>query len=792
MAWFLSFYRHWTNNNGNPKTMRSCHRLAGSRQARSTIERLEDRTVPSTSALVNGGELVAPDTNVKSLYEMALDPTTGVGYWGTDTSTPGAIVKVDLTGPIPAIVSENTTGIGGRAGFTTGVVDSGNPDPSQHYLYVAQNHCIVKYSPGVGNQAPQPLARIAVPNNGGIWNGVIDDTTGYAYFGTQTGNQNYIVRLRLSDFTIQGVEWLVNMPHSGNLGLNAVIDTVHHIAYYSSDGLYPALEKVDLTTFTDGATSVGTTFDLGSKIDAIDPHYAGIMPNSYGANLIFDQVHDLLYFGTYSFDDSTGQVNNNVWPYNQATVVRIDPTGAGAGFASSVVSTMDLQPGERNLAVAGFDRADGDIIYATDNTYPMHVYRVHVGDGSQPMREIGSLRLNGGSQASFPDGTSHPEATPATQGEIFARSACFYNGNLFVGTDTPPGQFIKIEVTPNQTLTTASLSGQVYQDVNGNGQADAGEPGLAGRTAFIDLNANGTLDAGDPTAVTDASGNYTFANVAPGSYVVRVATLGGELQSLPAGSSMAVITNGSSVTGKNVGLVPTSSAVPITLQATGAFPAQGNPNRDYVEGLYRSIFNRNGDAGGIANWAGLLGSGALSRLGVVQALWNSQEHRVDEVNQFYQVFLGRAAEPQGLNSWVGQLESGVREETVAAAFLNSVEYLSRGDKIFVDAMYLKLLGRSFDLSGEANWLNLLGDNASGNPTQAAILSHAQVVNAFLFSTEELARLVDGYYSVYLNRQADGAGLNSWMQQVRSGLPFATIGQAFLAADEFFSEQAAHG
>jgi hypothetical protein len=42
------------------------------------------------------------------------------------------------------------------------------------------------------------------------------------------------------------------------------------------------------------------------------------------------------------------------------------------------------------------------------------------------------------------------------------------------------------------------------------------EPGLAGRTVFIDLNADDTLDAGDPTAVTDANGNYTFANMAPG------------------------------------------------------------------------------------------------------------------------------------------------------------------------------------------------------------------------------------------------------------------------------------
>jgi hypothetical protein len=63
--------------------------------------------------------------------------------------------------------------------------------------------------------------------------------------------------------------------------------------------------------------------------------------------------------------------------------------------------------------------------------------------------------------------------------------------------------------------TTGSISGTKYEDINGNGVRDTGEPGMCGRTVFIDLNGNGLLDSGEPTAVTDDSGAYTFSSLSP-------------------------------------------------------------------------------------------------------------------------------------------------------------------------------------------------------------------------------------------------------------------------------------
>src|SRR2546422_388546 len=50
-------------------------------------------------------------------------------------------------------------------------------------------------------------------------------------------------------------------------------------------------------------------------------------------------------------------------------------------------------------------------------------------------------------------------------------------------------------------------SGVKFNDLNGNGAKDAGEPGLPGWTinAYVDANGNGQLDAGETTVATSAA-----------------------------------------------------------------------------------------------------------------------------------------------------------------------------------------------------------------------------------------------------------------------------------------------
>jgi hypothetical protein len=336
----------------------------------------------------------------------------------------------------------------------------------------------------------------------------------------------------------------------------------------------------------------------------------------------------------------------------------------------------------------------------------------------------------------------------------------------------------------------AIVSGTVFQDINTNGVQDPGEPGLAGQMLF--LHRNGSSVPGIAVQ-SDANGHYHFTVPSAGTYTLGQELLGGMLLATPAsGNYQVTLSNGQTVSGFTFADVPTSITVPLTLPPTTPFPRQGQANADYVEALYRAILNRNADPAGLAAWTSQLTSGALSRLQVVEGIRQSAEHFQQEVTAFYANFLNRTPDPAGLQAWVQALQNGLPEEQMAFDFLDSPEYLSRGDKYFVDQMYQTLLGRPFDPAGEASWLSALGDDASGTHVGPATVTHEQVITAFLRSQESLTRLVEGYYQIYLQRLADPAGLAAWLAVLEQGGSFLTIGQQFLASDEFYNQAAAHG
>ena len=76
---------------------------------------------------------------------------------------------------------------------------------------------------------------------------------------------------------------------------------------------------------------------------------------------------------------------------------------------------------------------------------------------------------------------------------------------------------LNIGYVPN----SASISGTVYQDTNGNGTQDGGEPGIYGAAVFLDAAHTGVYVPGvDPYVLTTPNGTYTITGLAPGTYGV--------------------------------------------------------------------------------------------------------------------------------------------------------------------------------------------------------------------------------------------------------------------------------
>lgn len=105
---------------------------------------------------------------------------------------------------------------------------------------------------------------------------------------------------------------------------------------------------------------------------------------------------------------------------------------------------------------------------------------------------------------------------------------------------------------------TGSLSGAVSKSVNGTTSA------FAGVTMYLDLNDSGTLTSSDPTSVTNSSGDYSFPNLADGTYYLREVVPSGYKQISPSTSPTLITLTGTDALTQNF----TDTAATVTNNAS--------------------------------------------------------------------------------------------------------------------------------------------------------------------------------------------------------------------------------
>ncbi len=143
-----------------------------------------------------------------------------------------------------------------------------------------------------------------------------------------------------------------------------------------------------------------------------------------------------------------------------------------------------------------------------------------------------------------------------------------------------PGTYT-ITVTSGQTVAgenfgdraTASISGTVYNDSNGDGTLENGEPGLSGWTVSL-LNSASQIVG---TVVTGSGGTYSFTALVPGTYTIQIESQSGYVASSP--SSMTLDDSSGTAETVNFGeFVPSSISGEVfdDLNDSGTFAA-GDP-----------------------------------------------------------------------------------------------------------------------------------------------------------------------------------------------------------------------
>lgn len=173
---------------------------------------------------------------------------------------------------------------------------------------------------------------------------------------------------------------------------------------------------------------------------------------------------------------------------------------------------------------AGVDqRLGGIVVFADENDN---------GEVDDDERMV-TTNANGAFSLLLPNGTHNVIIDPTTvPGNLTAREN---SGGFTVTVTDFGGDVVDVDPTSgNFGFTGLSIvRGNVFNDLNANGQRDGGEPDLAGFTVFLDTNANGVIDAGEFSATSAANGEYVIGGVDPGNYLVTLIPNAGFFQTSP-------------------------------------------------------------------------------------------------------------------------------------------------------------------------------------------------------------------------------------------------------------------
>lgn len=239
-----------------------------------------------------------------------------------------------------------------------------------------------------------------------------------------------------------------------------------------------------------------------------------------------------------------------------------------------------------------------------------------------------------------------------------------------------------------------------------------------------------------------------------------------------------------------------------------AFAEETDTTQAFVARLYETLLSRAADPEGLNDWTNQLKSGTKTGVDIIQGFVLSNEftsaNYSDEqyVDLLYKGLFDRAADAEGRQGWLNNLSDGLSRTYVLAGFIGSQEYQNLcarygilpgqlqstepSDKNaditrFVSYLYRYLLNRNADASGLNTWVTALSSHKS---------TASSVVYGFVFSDEFKQRSLSSedyirtLYRTVLSREADSAGLNSWLAVLNSGMSETYVLRGFIESAEF--------
>lgn len=262
--------------------------------------------------------------------------------------------------------------------------------------------------------------------------------------------------------------------------------------------------KIATVNFTVTSLLPGTRTEVNFRVRGNGPTHAVWIEN--GAT----RSPDTATFNAGAPIVITRQAGANTPP--NATLAASNVTTAGATTHSFNVTYAD----NSGINVSTVDNAD--IRVTGPNGYSQLATRVSPqGTNGTPRTFTYSIPAPGGSWDSTDNGTY----TVTMLSNAVADDA---------GAFVPAGNLGTFQAS---IPVLGRISGIVFNDLNGNGLRDAGEPGLPNVRVFLDKDNDGVLDSNEKSRLTAPSGAYRFGDLPAGTYRVKQILPAGFRQSAP-------------------------------------------------------------------------------------------------------------------------------------------------------------------------------------------------------------------------------------------------------------------
>jgi hypothetical protein len=223
-------------------------------------------------------------------------------------------------------------------------------------------------------------------------------------------------------------------------------------------------------------------------------------------------------------------------------------------------------------------------------------------------------------------------------------------------------------------------------------------------------------------------------------------------------------------------VLPGSTRTGVDVTLTG--PAHGCvAPRDYVAQLYRDLLGRQGDWTSLNVWTNDLVWSHTTIARVAESFTSSDEFRTRLLDDTYRAYLGRGTDPSGLAFWLAEMRAGRPIEAVQAGFIASDEFYAASGGTpegWVRGLYRTVLDREPSQPEVDWWVNAIGHG----------MNRGSVAGGFLYSTEHLTTVVDGYYQWLLRRHIDPVGARDWVARIQQGYRDEAIIAGIVASPEY--------